>query len=107
MPVRRTLKKRTRVESFSRLGKDVSFGAVRIDREVCDGCGYCLKPCPANVLEIVDKKCRMVETMPFCIACGDCVAICPLDAIVITDFLQFNFHFKYLDRGTAQPPRKF
>lgn len=107
MPERISFKNRRRIESFSRLGKDVSFGAVRIDAEACDGCGYCLKPCPANVLEIVGKKCRMVEEMPFCIACGDCAAICPQDCIEITSYLQFNFHFKYLDRGKAQKPRKF
>ncbi len=107
MPERISLKKRTRIESFSHLGRDVTFGAVRIESETCDGCGFCLKPCPAHALEVIGKKARMVEDMPFCIACGDCVAICPQNAIMITSYLQFNFHFKYLDRGEPRPPRKF
>ncbi len=102
-----TVKKRIRIESFNKVGKDVTFGVVAIDRNACNGCGYCIKPCPAHVLEVKDKKARMVEDMPYCIACGDCVAICPEDAMEIVSFLQFNFHFKYLDRGKAGPPRKF
>jgi NAD-dependent dihydropyrimidine dehydrogenase PreA subunit len=100
-------KQRIKIESFTRIGKDVDFGAVLIDQKTCDGCGYCIKPCPAHVLEVKDKKARMVEDMPYCIACGDCVAICPQHSISITDFLTFYYHFRYLDRGNAEPPRKF
>ncbi len=102
-----TIKKRISIESFNRIGKDVTFGVVVIDRNTCDGCGYCIKPCPAHVLEIVNKKARMVEEMPFCISCGDCVAICPQNSIEIKEFIKFKKHFYYLDRGDVEPPRKF
>ncbi|MGB9736390.1 MAG: indolepyruvate ferredoxin oxidoreductase subunit alpha [bacterium] len=99
--------KRLFIESFNRIGTDVTFGAVEIDQNTCDGCGYCIKPCPANVIEVVNKKARMVEDMPFCIACGDCVAICPHNSIEIKEFLKFHKHFYYLDRGSQEPPRRF
>ena len=102
-----TIKKRIFIESFNKLGRDVTFGVVVIDQSTCDGCGYCIKPCPAHTLEVVNKKARMVEELPFCISCGDCVAICPQHSIEIKEFIKFTKHFYYLDRGSAEPPRKF
>lgn len=102
-----TIKKRISIESFNRFGKDVTFGVVVIDQDTCNGCGYCINPCPAHVIEVKDKKAHMVKEMPFCISCGDCVAICPEHSIGIKEFIKFKKHFYYLDRGTPEPPRKF
>ncbi len=107
MTERITIKQRISIESFKKVGKDVTFGAVVIDQNTCDGCGYCIKPCPANVIEVKNKKAKMVEEMPFCISCGDCVAICPKNSIEIKEFIKFKKHFSYLDRGNSEPPRKF
>lgn len=107
MTERLTINKRLIIESFHKIGRDLTLGAVTIDQNTCDGCGYCIKPCPANVIEVVNKKARMIKDLPFCISCGDCVAICPQSSIVIKEFLKFHKHFYYLDRGTPQPPRRF
>ena len=100
-------RKDRKIESFSRIGEDVELGRVEIDRERCTGCGFCVKACAAASLEVIDKKCRMVEERPFCVSCGDCVAICPEDAIELVHFLQFKRFFRYLDRGKPEPPRRF
>ncbi len=103
-----TRKDRRHIESFLSVGEDVTLGMVIIDQDKCKGCGFCAAACAAAALEITaDKKCRMVEEMPFCISCGDCVAICPEDAIELTEFIQFHRFFRYLDRGEPEQPRKF
>jgi ferredoxin len=56
---------------------------------------------------VVDKKCRMVEELPFCMSCGDCLAICPENAIELAQFIQFKRFFRYLDRGEPEWPRRF
>jgi ferredoxin len=102
-----TRKDKRRLESFHKIGEDVILGKVTIDRDKCKGCGFCVKACAAASLEVVDKKCRMVEDLPFCMSCGDCVAICSEDAIELVDFIEFKRAFRYLDRGEPEPPRKF
>ena len=108
MPEFLTLRDRLkRVESFHRIGRDVELGQVLTDLEKCSGCGICAAICPSKALEVVDKKCRMVEVMPLCVSCGDCTAICPEGALTLTRFIDFKLHFRYLDRGRPEPPRKF
>ncbi len=102
-----TKKERKRVESFLKIGEDVILGSVKIDHDLCKGCKFCAKSCPAAVLEIIEKKCRMVEILPMCMSCGCCVAICPENAINMVSFIEFKYFFRYLDRGTPELPRQF
>lgn len=72
---------------------------VRIDFEICDGCGVCVSVCPASVLELLDRKVRVLnpkaclgikakqlcseclETQEICMGCVACVRSCPTGAI--------------------------
>ena len=107
MPEYLTFKDRLQVESFRRIGVDLILGEVKIDREKCNGCGLCASACPADSVEVKDKKAKMTEEFPMCFGCGNCTAICPEQAIEITRFIEFKRYFRYLDRGQPQRPRKF
>jgi heterodisulfide reductase subunit A-like polyferredoxin len=107
MPEFITRKDKRKIENFERIGEDVELGKVVINREKCTGCGLCVKACAAATLEVVDKKCRMIEDRSFCVSCGDCAAICPEKAIDLVHFLEFKLFFRYLDRGKPEPPRRF
>jgi ferredoxin len=107
MPEYLTRKDRRKIESYNKIGQDILLGAVRIDQEKCTGCGLCVGACAAGALKLVDKKARMDEVLPACMSCGDCVAICPEDAIELVEFIQFKHHFRYIDRGKPEPPRRF
>lgn len=96
-----------RVESFLRIGEDVVLGKVEIRQDACTGCGFCVQACPANSLEVVEKKARMLLDQPLCMSCGDCAALCPEEAIELTAFIQFRHAFRYLDRGEPEKPRRF
>jgi len=96
-----------KVESMQRIGQDVVLGEIRVDPEVCSGCGFCVQACPANSLELNGEKARMVADEPLCMSCGDCAAICPEDAIEIVQFIEFRHYFRYLDRGKPAGPRCF
>lgn len=95
------------VESFLKIGEDVIIGEVSIDLDKCQGCGYCVRACAADSIELKDKKARMIEVLPMCMACGDCMAICPEQAIAIKTYIRFFKAFRYLDRGEPAPPRRF
>jgi len=77
-----------------------------IDRDACTGCTMCTRACPANTLEMAEKKSRMKADMPMCMSCGDCVAVCPEQAITITRFIEFTNISVTFD-GESERPRKF
>lgn len=60
-------------------------GNIRIDREICIGCGECVEVCKDFSLLIRDGKADLSGNPAFgCIGCGHCMAICPAGAIQIT-----------------------
>ncbi len=62
-----------------------SNSTIVVDEEKCNGCGNCLKACPSNCLEIVDKKARKIPDI-VCLSCSACVSHCERDAISMQGF---------------------
>jgi heterodisulfide reductase subunit A-like polyferredoxin len=56
---------------------------LNIDFDLCVGCGMCLKHCPLDALQIVDKKVSIDRNI--CGICGACEDVCPKKCITITD----------------------
>lgn len=57
---------------------------IKINEELCTGCGLCISVCKDFSLTIVNKKVRESDNPFFgCIGCGHCMAICPSGAIEI------------------------
>jgi len=50
---------------------------VVIEKEECDGCGFCVTQfdCPAIVQEVKKQPARILEE--FCTDCGTCLTVCP------------------------------
>ena len=109
MPEKLTLKEFFCVEKLNLPGKDLKNGAVVFDEAKCKGCLLCEKACFTGV--IFDSKSKSPKMKKgaeaLCVSCGACTAICPEDAIEITEFLEFYKYFRWLDRDTPQPPRRF
>jgi heterodisulfide reductase subunit A-like polyferredoxin len=66
----------------------------RVVEEKCDGCAYCVDPCPFKAIKLIEytneagqikKRVQVDETL--CKGCGTCQATCPKGAI-------FVWHFK-------------
>jgi len=57
---------------------------VRIDEELCEGCGNCVEVCKDFTLYMAGKKAKVSEASFFgCIACGHCMAICNTGAVQV------------------------
>ena len=55
---------------------------VRIDPELCNGCGICVKICPTDVFRMGKKsKKAVIKYRDDCMLCEYCIADCPTNAI--------------------------
>lgn len=57
---------------------------VRIDEELCNGCGLCVTPCAEGAIELVDGKARVLRE-ELCDGAGFCLAVCPTGALSIEE----------------------
>lgn len=57
---------------------------VKIDEELCDGCGQCVPGCAEGAIEIIEGKARLVSES-YCDGLGACLGECPNGAITIVE----------------------
>lgn len=55
---------------------------IRIDEELCDGCGLCVQGCPEGALQLIDGKARLISEIT-CDGLGACIGECPQGAIAV------------------------
>ena len=57
---------------------------VKIDQELCNGCGACAAACHEGAIEMVDGKARLTRE-DYCDGLGDCLPACPTGAITFEE----------------------
>jgi NAD-dependent dihydropyrimidine dehydrogenase PreA subunit len=55
---------------------------VKIDEDLCDGCGLCVPSCEEGAIKIIDGKARLISDR-LCDGLGACLGHCPRGAIRI------------------------
>ncbi len=50
----------------------------------CTGCGVCVKKCPTEVFQLIDKKSKPAN-IEECMACRLCEVVCPLNGIAVIE----------------------
>lgn len=55
---------------------------VRIDEELCDGCGLCVTPCAEGAIELAHGKAKVIRE-ELCDGAGYCLSVCPTGALSI------------------------
>ncbi len=55
---------------------------LRIDEDLCNGCGQCVPNCHEGALQVIDGKIRLVSEL-MCDGLGACIGHCPEGAITI------------------------
>ncbi len=55
---------------------------LKIDEELCTGCGLCVPNCHEGALQIIDGKARLISEL-MCDGLGACIGYCPEGAITI------------------------
>jgi nitroreductase/NAD-dependent dihydropyrimidine dehydrogenase PreA subunit len=57
---------------------------VIINKELCIGCGLCVKGCSRQAIQFANEKAEV--DLSSCSECGHCVAICPQNAVSTPDY---------------------
>ncbi len=57
---------------------------IKIDEDLCNGCGECVPNCHEGALQIIDGKVRLVSEL-MCDGLGACIGHCPVGAIEIEE----------------------
>jgi heterodisulfide reductase subunit A len=67
--------------------------------ECCDGCAYCIEPCPAQALTLIEYmlhdgsiKKTVDNNEAICRGCGICMATCPKKGIYVSHFKPEHFN---------------
>lgn len=57
---------------------------IKINEELCNGCGNCVPECHEGALQVIDGKVRLISDL-FCDGLGACLGHCPQDALTIEE----------------------
>ena len=78
---------------------------VRIDEELCNGCGLCVTPCAEGAIQLVDGKARVIRE-ELCDGAGFCLAVCPTGALTIEEREAVPFDPHAAEAEMATPTRR-
>ncbi len=57
---------------------------VKIDEELCNGCGVCVTPCAEGAIVLENGKARVVDEA-LCDGAGFCIPVCPTGALTVEE----------------------
>ncbi len=57
---------------------------IKIDEDLCNGCGLCVEGCHEGALQMIDGKARMISDL-YCDGLGACIPDCPVGAITLEE----------------------
>ncbi len=55
--------------------------SIRIDKQVCVGCGNCREACPGNLIRLDENRRAEIRSVRDCWGCTSCMKDCPVSAI--------------------------
>jgi len=73
---------------------------IKIDENLCTGCGACVQGCHGGALQIIDGKARIINEM-YCDGLGACIGVCPVGALTLeereTEVSQFPIQLRLVN----------
>lgn len=61
----------------------VHMGIMKVDKDLCTGCGLCIQNCPFSAWEMGEDEHPKLKDQYECFSCYNCMVVCPVEAISI------------------------
>lgn len=78
---------------------------IKIDENLCNGCGLCVEGCHEGAIKIINGKARVTDDV-FCDGLGACLKKCPVNALSIEEREAAPFSLEAAQNAARQMPEQ-
>jgi ferredoxin len=71
---------------------------IKINDELCDGCGLCVNACHESAIGLVDGKAKLLRD-DYCDGLGNCLPVCPTNAISFEEREALEYNEEEVNRN--------